>query len=334
MTVIAGVSLFNGVMLLSDCRVTVQRHGKPDVHSDIAQKLFPLTQSAAIGFCGDVATAALLLGVLRRQLPKREHKDVANLLKWLPRLFRSSIATLKAKKKRVSQTDFMLAGIVPDRANMVERAKVVELMRDIASGKGGIQRSFIPDIVVQVMTTPPEQEYVVIGNSPAGVLCMMRYPLFEPQFLKPLEFAAIGSGQRSTVEIKKCADWLLAGMPGNDMVERCSLTDAVSQFIAENEIKDVGGMYPCVKIDRRGVGCLGIHQTFPLYEVSLTYDSARARWVQENHTTGKKLELLMPWEVMRNPSAAAQKFDDMREAAEHANPLRAHRTRRPSPGIS
>jgi hypothetical protein len=168
------------------------------------------------------------------------------------------VATLQAKKKRVAPVDFMLAGIVPDRANVVERAKVVELMKDIAFGNGSIQRSFVPDIVIQVMMTPPDQEHVVIGNSPAGVLCTMRYPLFEPQFFKPLEFVAIGSGQHSSVEIKKYADWLLAGAPGNDMVERSSLTDAVSQFIAENEIKDVGGMYLCVKIDRRGVGCLGI----------------------------------------------------------------------------
>lgn len=325
MTVIAGVSLFNGVMLVSDCRVTVQRCGKPDVHGDIAQKLFPLTQNAAIGFCGDVATAALLLGVMLHQLPKREHKDVASLLQWFPRLFQSEVATLQAKKKRVAPVDFMLAGIIPDRANLVERAKVVELMKDIAFGTGRIQRSFVPDIVMQVMMTAPDQEHVVIGNSPAGVLCTVRYPLFEPQFFKPLEFVAIGSGRHSNVEIKKYADWLLAGVPGNDMIERTSLTDAVSQFIAENEIKDVGGMYPCVKIDRRGVGCLGIHQTFPLYDVSLTYDGARDRWVQENRTTGKKIELLTPWEVMRNPSAVDQTFDDMREAVEHANPLRARR---------
>jgi hypothetical protein len=87
----------------------------------------------------------------------------------------------------------------------------------------------------------------------------------------------------------------------------------------------LAGCSPCVKIDRRGVGCLGIRQKFPLYEVSLTYDAARGRWIQEKHTTGKKIELLTPWEVMRNPSAVDQKFDDMREAVEHANPLRARR---------
>jgi hypothetical protein len=207
---------------------------------------------------------------------------------------------------------------------VVERTKVVELMKDIGFRKGIIQRSFVPDIVMQVIMTPPDQEHVVIGNSPAGVLCT-RYPLFEPRFLKPLEFAAIGSGRHSTIEITKYADWLLARMPGNDMIERSALTDAVGQFIAEHEIKDVGGMYPCVKIDRRGVGCLGAHHHFPLYEVSLIYDTARDRWIQENHSTGKKIELLTPWEVMSNLSDVDQKFDDMREAVEHFNPLRAQR---------
>jgi 20S proteasome alpha/beta subunit len=158
MTVIAGVSLFDGVMMLSDCRVTVRRAGKADVQCDVAQKLFPLTQNAVIGYSGDVATAALLLSVLRRQLRKREHKDIASLVQWIPRLFQSGVATLRSKNKRVGQADFMLAGIAPDRANVVERAKVVELMRGIASGNSPIQRSFVPDIVMQVMMTPP------IGN--------------------------------------------------------------------------------------------------------------------------------------------------------------------------
>jgi hypothetical protein len=69
--------------------------------SSARRRLFPLTKDTAIGFSGDVATAALLLGVLRRQLPKREHKDIASLLQWLPRLFQSGVATVQAKKKRV-----------------------------------------------------------------------------------------------------------------------------------------------------------------------------------------------------------------------------------------
>jgi hypothetical protein len=51
-------------------------------------------------------------------------------------------------------------------------------------------------------------------------------------------------------------------------------------------------MYPCVKVDRRGVGCLGTRQKFPLYEVSLTYDASRMRWTQENHITSKKIDVI------------------------------------------
>jgi hypothetical protein len=72
---------------------------------------------------------------------------------------------------------------------------------------------------------------------------------------------------------------------------------------------------------------LGMHHRFPLYEVSLTYEATRARWIQENHTTGKRIELLRPWEVMNNLSAVSRKFDDMREAIEHFNPLRARRVK-------
>jgi len=37
--------------------------------------------------------------------------------------------------------DFMLVGVVPDRTNVVERAKGFELMRGIASGGGSIKRN-------------------------------------------------------------------------------------------------------------------------------------------------------------------------------------------------
>jgi hypothetical protein len=42
MTVIAGVSLFDGVMLVADTRMTVRLVGHPDAHADICQKIFVL----------------------------------------------------------------------------------------------------------------------------------------------------------------------------------------------------------------------------------------------------------------------------------------------------
>src|SRR3979490_1261145 len=48
-----------------------------------------------------------------------------------------------------------------------------------------------------------------------------------------------------------------------------------------------------------------MHHRFPLYEVSLTYDATRGRWIQENHTTGKRIELLRSSEMMSNLSAVS-----------------------------
>jgi hypothetical protein len=74
---------------------------------------------------------------------------------------------------------------------------------------------------------------IPIPNSVAGVLCVMSSPLFKPQHIKPLDFAAIGS---SGPLLTRTADWHWA-----------------CRAIAEHEVLDVGGMYPCVKIDQRGV---------------------------------------------------------------------------------
>jgi Proteasome subunit len=324
MTVIAGVSLFNGVMLAADCRVSILRPGRRTVIRDEAQKVFALTPTTIIGFSGDVATASALMQELIHQIKRGRRSDPVSIHQWLPRFFKASYAALK-RKGRVGRVDFMVGSVIPGRTNVIERQKVVDLMQEIAFGNPGIQRSFIPDIVMQVMMTNPAQTLVAMPGTIAGVLCTQSSPAFRPKYLKPLEFAAIGSGQHATVQIKRTADWLLAGMPGNDFTESHALTSTLSQFIAENEIKDVGGMYPCLKVDQRGAGHLGAHHRFPFYEVSLTFDPTKYRWTQQNHTTGKKIELLYPREILKRSTLDDLTFNDMREAIEHANPLRARR---------
>jgi hypothetical protein len=79
----------------------------------------------------------------------------------------------------------------------------------------------------------------------------MHAPDFVPRRVEPLEYYSIGSGGGSTCEITRTADCLLASMPGNDMIEGLAITEAVSEFIANKEIDDVGGMFTCVKVDKR-----------------------------------------------------------------------------------
>jgi len=227
------------------------------------------------------------------------------------------------KKQQGSKVDFIIGSVIPDRVNVVERQKVADILNTIAFGNARMHRNWIPDILMRVLQTPADSRLVAIPGTVCGLLYKMSSPQFQPIHVKPLEFCAIGSGLGITVEIKRSADWIFAGQPGNDMMESVALREAVSQFIASNGLETVGGHYPCVKIDQRGVGCLGSVQRLPLYAISLSYDAQTMRWIQENQSTGKKMELQYPWEIDPTTMKDDNRFDDWWDAVEHFNPLRA-----------
>jgi len=161
------------------------------------------------------------------------------------------------KKQQARRVDLIVGSVIPDRVNVVERQKVADFVNAIAFGNASIQRNWVPDILMRVVLQPPaETRLVAIPGTVRGLLYKMTPPQFQPVHMKRLEFCAIGSGEKTTVEIKRSADWIIAGQPGNDMTESFALRRAVSHFIASNGVKTVGGHYPCVKIDHKGVGCL------------------------------------------------------------------------------
>lgn len=98
MSVLAGCSLFNGVLLLADCRATVTRKGKAPVYVDYVQKLFTVTPQIAFGFVGDIKAAAVMFQDLPRFMNRRL-KHMARLhpvmfLDWFPRYLRFSYSKL------------------------------------------------------------------------------------------------------------------------------------------------------------------------------------------------------------------------------------------------
>ena len=327
MTVVAGVSLLNGVMLIADCRVSVRSPGRPDIYFDVAQKIFPLTQTTVLGFSGDVSAASAILPELLKQLRRQRQQDSVSLLRWLPR-FMNAIYRALEKKKRARRVDFIVGSVIPEKVNVVERQKVVDILTAIASGNVSRRRNWAPDILMRVVQTPAEA--VAIPGTVRGVLYTMSPPQFQAIHVNPLEFCAIGSGQGSTVEIKRNADWIISGQPENDFSESVALREAVSQFMASNGVDSVGGLYPCVKVDQRGVGYLGMLQGLPLYTISLSFDAQRMRWIQKNQSTGKTIELQYPWEIDPATMQGDNRFDDWWEAVEHFNPLRAGKKASPS----
>jgi hypothetical protein len=79
MSVVAGCSLFNGVLLAADCRATIRVQNKPDIHSDNVLKVFALLPHTAIGFVGDIDIASFLLQCLLTKLRKRRRNDPISL---------------------------------------------------------------------------------------------------------------------------------------------------------------------------------------------------------------------------------------------------------------
>ena len=318
MTVVAGVSLFDGVMLLSDARATIRVGGKSDLHCDIVQKLIPIAPTVAIGFSGDIRTVSFLISLAGRQLRNRRHQDAVSVMLWLPRLFRAGYRRF-AERRQADRVSFIVGSVLTGRNNIVERQKVVDIMRTIASGASIIHRTFLPDILVRILQTSSATTHVTIPGTGRGMLYAMHSPDFGLQPSKTLEYCAIGSGLGAVREINRNADWIFAGLPGNDFAESMALRDAVMEFIAAERIVDVGGMYPCLKIDERGIRLLGMTMQSDNARVSLRYDSGLARWMQKNEITGNEVMLLRPWEINAKSIKRSILFDDFAEAIREFN---------------
>jgi hypothetical protein len=187
MTVVAGVSLFNGVMLIADSRVTVSSHGRPNVYCDLAQKIFPLTQTTALGFSGDLRTASLIMRELLKQIRRRPRRDSVSLLHWLPRFISATYRALQTKNQQPHPVRFLVGSVIPDHINVIERQKVVDILQTIASGNTRIQRNWLPEIVVRVLQTPATAKLVTIPGTVRGLLYTMSPPHFRPRHMNPLE---------------------------------------------------------------------------------------------------------------------------------------------------
>lgn len=74
MSVVAGCSLLNGVLLAADCRSTIKRHHASDVHVDTVQKIFGVLPHTAIGFVGDIGAAGFKLYHLLVQVRRKKKR--------------------------------------------------------------------------------------------------------------------------------------------------------------------------------------------------------------------------------------------------------------------
>ncbi len=261
MSVVAGCSLFDGVLLAADSRVTYTRQDGSETYVDNGQKLFAVAPGTAIGYVGNVLTASVLLRGLFLQLHQRRCQDPISLGMWMPRLFRAAYARIANQSRPIV---FVVASALRDRINFVERAAVVGLVRRIGFSESPIRRNWMPSVSVEILKTDPKYTHVGIPGTSAGLLYVMRAPHFTPEHHKPLQFVAVGSGEGAFHEIAKLYDMIVAGDPGNASVETMWFRTAIEDFIEENAIRSVGGLYPVIKVTGRDDQMIGLSTEIPV----------------------------------------------------------------------
>jgi hypothetical protein len=309
MSVVAGCSLLDGVLLAADCRVTFEVSPKQFYYTDNAQKLFTLVPRLSIGFAGNVGIASeLLLSIAKGQKESQRH-DPISLVLWLQRKFRFEYATRTAPcSPPKPQIIFMLAGALRGRPTVVTKKSIAELLFHIA--QGSVKQSWVPSHLVNLLDSPAKYTHVEIGGTARGLLCVMRSPDFDLECHDPLTAVTIGSGDTLIEEISDVRGVLFGGADIDDIQW---MRRSIRNFIRNKNIASVGGLFPLLKITGKGTsfipqdtrkidrGQFGDH-------VRLVYE--RDTWIQQNLMTGKEMPLLPPWKL-RGPTAS-NKFDDLR----------------------
>jgi hypothetical protein len=314
-SVVACCSLFDGVMLLSDCRATIIRPDKSSIYCDNVQKLFALTPTTSIGFVGDILVAGKIIRELYQTMrglrsPKRLH--AFSILNWLPRYFRYSFRPFSSGQNDVT---FMVASIVREKPNAIQRDKAAELMRRFSSDQLSYKRNWMPSILVNVLCTPPESKFVVLRDVPFGLLYVLRAPQFEPYFIAPLESMAVGSGEGAVTQINTHSDFIFAGEVGNSFMESLAFREAVLEFMREHKIPTVGGLYPVIKISSKGTEFIGQAEEIPVGGERIELRVAQGQtWTQLHHNSGTEIRLQPPWKLNIGNEVIERKFDFLVEA--------------------
>lgn len=209
------------------------------------------------------------------------------------------------------------ACIIRDRPNVIERAKVVAIMDRFRLGKLSYQRGWLPPILVKILSTPSNITHVRLLDAPLGIIALAKSPESRLEFLASLEFGAIGSGQEVVTQIDQEADWIFAGDVGNPFVETGALRECVSHFVEDHNIPSVGGLFPCIRLDARGVQLIGESVEIPVGGEKIELKPMnRGRWSQLHVNSGTEINLQYPWEIDFTSITENQMFDYLKDAKE------------------
>jgi hypothetical protein len=308
MSVVAGCSLPDGALLTADCRVTIRRAGHRDVFVDNVQKVFPLATGTAIGFVGGAREASKLLLRLFEQI-RVKRCDPVSLSQWIPRLFKYEYGKL-LRSGQAHGVAFMVASALFCRPNVIERERVVAIMRSRASSANPIATKFFPAWFGQVLSLPPESKCITFPGTSLTAIYAMRSPDFRVELYRPLEIATIGSGQIAKTYLEDIQTAVLAS---EGWMQSFWVRLAIRDCVRDKAIDTVGGMYPLVKVKGTSIEFITEEVEIPVggTRLELSYDADG--WIQRNLTEGREMRLIPPWEIDENQHQD-KTFNDLEEA--------------------
>ncbi len=296
MSVVAGCSLFDGVILAADSRCTICFPNGSKEYADFTQKLFVLTAHSAIGFAGDLYAASCLLNEIFTHLKTRSKKDSISLSRWLPRFLRYKYSKLKIDHVR-HKVIFIVASIIKNRPNIVERKSVKKIADYIFSQKGPIKRNTIPNFIIELLKMPEQHERISLTGTSTGILYTLQSPSFKIVPFKPLNYVVVGSGEKATEAIDMYYDSIFAFDCGNSFYEAWELRGVIRRYLEKQGDLSVGGLYPVIKISGRGIERLGHYSERPAGGKKIQLSFENGYWYQRNLTEGTEVKLLSPWEI-------------------------------------
>lgn len=297
MSVVAGCVLFDGVLLAADVRITYLNAGGGKVYVDNAQKIFAFGPATGLGYVGRVDTASALIQQVVRARDRRTQLDPSSLKAWLPRFLQFAFPRLPTEL-RTDNIAFMVASSYEGRNSAVERATVSKMLFKVAEHRQRID----DDLAVRILSAPGTGP-VLLTDTCASELYVLRPPLFCVEPCPPLSFMAVGSGRGVTSAIEELQDMIFLNYRNDSRQEGAWFRRAITGFIERSDIDTVGGLYPVLKV--RGNSIVGIPQRTARIakgsdmkidlDVELTIENGR--WIQKNLTNGHREPLLPPWEL-------------------------------------
>lgn len=302
-SVVAGCSLLDGVILGADSRVTFEAEG---TCRDTLQKLVFIASHTVLGFVGHVAPAARLLRAMRKVRGDRHNAVI--LRHWLPRFFAYEFKKLPNAKD--VDVRFMVGSVIAGRPNVIEKAAAARTVIAAVHSRTPGSINGISPLFLRIMQTPSNKVHLL--NQPQGLLYTMQSPDFHVRSYEPMSAVAIGSGDGLKEKMLEVSDQILFGTIPNADVNW--LGRSMYHFLRTANVESVGGSFPIVKITSAGI--IPMSRTNVLINkgvaYKLTYD--HDRWVQRNETTGEEIRLSLPWEINLK-IRTERKFDDLRPVA-------------------